>query len=1114
MFDEDEIITKQKQQENTTVIRDRVIEYFCKLWNVEELKMLIDSDVFTKPYCILLLRHFANVKRVELTNQQKLANILYEVLGSKFLRNRIFLGLILIAIEQKSPEKWDHILKQIQNFFPSESIQTPENISSIKKTPKWMSYLAKLLDLPESCAVKEEKLNLPSSEDITPVTRLPPLYDFQYTLSREIKEILDGKINEKHAIIAVPTGGGKTRLMVETIIDWLNEKGFEKGFIFWIAQSEELCEQAVDTFKEIFHDKGKFNKLTIHRFFSNNNALPSPYNRGIIVANISMIFAHIDELDEFASRTSLIVIDEVHRSTSKMYRRFYQKMGIDFRLNRSKKIPENKYNIALIGLSATPFRGNYSDLDDEIEESKETETEKLHRYYHNNIMLPIIPDLELEENNKIPHAIIEVEKETYQNSWIRISGARSYDEDGCIIKYAWIFRDSNNQKIDSRNGETISYRFDESGTYTIGLTVKDDENSEAYSEISIKVLPAVESRKLEIKENMKLIHKNLVGKQILSSVNQRIIKMDDDHEIDFDVDKINLKKNNIDFTDSMLQKIGEHKTRNIKTIEEIQKLLFEGCKSILFFGASKDHAQDMSIILNSMGIDSRYIIGEMESFDRFDAIKKFKDQDIAVLCNYGVLTQGFDAPLIDAVIIARPTMSHLLYNQMVGRGLRGVKNGGTKNCVLVDFEDNILKRTLKEIGIEKDLVWVDFKSMWNSSQETSVDNSESTLNSAYTSTLNYKDYESQLRKKMIECAQCKIITASGYQEIKNKFGFTPNNISKTNLFGIQLWCRQCREQQLKEIEIKKSRSFSHIPTKTFDELMIFINSKMKMQTNYQPIIMIGLLENGPMTKVELARLLAKENNSKNYLVYMDVPVYAFLISENIIIFNIEHDKYEINSELQAKEKFDLSQAFKEKLDTFIISKTKSLKLKTIEYYEKFIGEYGYPPTSRMFEKFDAPVGIDFFIENYESYENFQKHQGIDVFGNTALREKLFDQFFNTVLLSTSSDFGIPSIEEINKSGEFTIEDYCECFGNYDLFLSIVNPIMCKLKTIQPIGIDRVKRDYFDIRRKIGHIPNFDQVRLKSDIGIEYYIKEFGSYEKFKDEITIEESRFLKSIPDY
>lgn len=61
-----------------------------------------------------------------------------------------------------------------------------------------------------------------------------------------------------------------------------------------------------------------------------------------------------------------------------------------------------------------------------------------------------------------------------------------------------------------------------------------------------------------------------------------------------------------------------------------------------------------------------------------------------VLCNYGVLTTGFDAPATSAVLIARPTKSLVLYSQMVGRGIRGPLAGGNSDAEIVTVVDNNL----------------------------------------------------------------------------------------------------------------------------------------------------------------------------------------------------------------------------------------------------------------------------------------------------------------------------------------------------------------------------------------------------------------------------------------
>lgn len=75
------------------------------------------------------------------------------------------------------------------------------------------------------------------------------------------------------------------------------------------------------------------------------------------------------------------------------------------------------------------------------------------------------------------------------------------------------------------------------------------------------------------------------------------------------------------------------------------------------------------------------------------------------LCNFGVLTTGFDAPKTECIAICRPTTSEVLYEQIVGRGLRGPKFGGTKECLVIDFADNILR-------LGPPLAYERFKNFW------------------------------------------------------------------------------------------------------------------------------------------------------------------------------------------------------------------------------------------------------------------------------------------------------------------------------------------------------------------------------------------------------------------
>ena len=69
-------------------------------------------------------------------------------------------------------------------------------------------------------------------------------------------------------------------------------------------------------------------------------------------------------------------------------------------------------------------------------------------------------------------------------------------------------------------------------------------------------------------------------------------------------------------------------------------------------------------------------------------VDRFRRGGLQVLANFRVLTQGFDAPATRAIYVARPTFSPNVYQQMIGRGLRGPLNGGKERCLIVNVRDN------------------------------------------------------------------------------------------------------------------------------------------------------------------------------------------------------------------------------------------------------------------------------------------------------------------------------------------------------------------------------------------------------------------------------------------
>lgn len=147
----------------------------------------------------------------------------------------------------------------------------------------------------------------------------------------------------------------------------------------------------------------------------------------------------------------------------------------------------------------------------------------------------------------------------------------------------------------------------------------------------------------------------------------------------------------IDLPDKILRQLAEDEERNTAILTRLEEML-QRHRRILFFGTTVDHAKVMATVLQARDHRAAVITGKTEDAARKRRIREFRKDtgDPMVLCNYGVLTTGFDAPNTSAALIARPTQSLVLYSQMLGRAIRGPKAGGNEEAEIVTVVDQNL----------------------------------------------------------------------------------------------------------------------------------------------------------------------------------------------------------------------------------------------------------------------------------------------------------------------------------------------------------------------------------------------------------------------------------------
>lgn len=423
----------------------------------------------------------------------------------------------------------------------------------------WARYFAASFGFPLAFAGEIPSPPDPPFEDVEALAPLPELWDYQQRLCKQVLEVLQAPPGRNRGIVSLPTGAGKTRTVVEALVQALVEGRLHRPSILWIAHSEELCEQAFHTFRKVWLYRGRpGNPLRLYRVWGGRD-LPPVGDGGVLIASIQKLYEatrhHDQELDDWASALGAVVIDEAHHAIADSYTTVLEKLGLRSGRRETSSIP-------LIGLTATPYRSA-------------SQTPSLARRFHSNLLVPFPPDVnpveELQRRgilSRLVHEVVETDAD-------------------------------------------------------VSMTEAEVEHLKIFA----------------------------------------------------------------DFSESFIKRLGRDATRNRAILARIASL--DRSWPVLFFACSTEHAHGMAVLLRRHGIRAAAVTSETSRSVRRSIVEDFRKGEIQVLCNYGIFTTGFDAPNVRVVVVARPTTSPVLYEQMIGRGMRGPKNGGTEECLIIDLSDNL-----------------------------------------------------------------------------------------------------------------------------------------------------------------------------------------------------------------------------------------------------------------------------------------------------------------------------------------------------------------------------------------------------------------------------------------
>lgn len=158
------------------------------------------------------------------------------------------------------------------------------------------------------------------------------------------------------------------------------------------------------------------------------------------------------------------------------------------------------------------------------------------------------------------------------------------------------------------------------------------------------------------------------------------------YRIETNIDLSHVRFNGKDYVNADLEKSVRVTSRNELIVNVLKDYFTEGDagkRQGIIFCINKAHTKEMARLLNTAGISAQDYSGDTKHPEK--VMQEFKEHKIRFLCACDMISEGWDYPELGILVMARPTLSKVLYLQQIGRGLR--RTSIKKNVFVIDVVD-------------------------------------------------------------------------------------------------------------------------------------------------------------------------------------------------------------------------------------------------------------------------------------------------------------------------------------------------------------------------------------------------------------------------------------------
>jgi len=314
------------------------------LFSQENLRQYLGQDLVVQ-----LQSEWENVNSP--LTKKRLAEMIVQLNGASLLKKPSFRKDVLMHMGQSE-------IAEIFRLLPASKqvgISTPLEQATVIASLPWKASDAnlKLLDF---FGISSSAFDIRSEDSTVVVThqadkRFFELLDYQFVIKQRVLTELIRPYLLKRMLVHMPTGTGKTKTSMHTLVHYYNFSLKKQGAVIWLAHTVELLQQAYETFSNVWQRLGD-GQINAYKLWGKREiSIPLQGFRGILFCGIQKLQSIRQNqpglFSQIVKDARLIVFDEAHKASASETRQLIEEL---------MTFPTNGEDRSLVGLTATPGR--------------------------------------------------------------------------------------------------------------------------------------------------------------------------------------------------------------------------------------------------------------------------------------------------------------------------------------------------------------------------------------------------------------------------------------------------------------------------------------------------------------------------------------------------------------------------------------------------------------------------------------------------------------------------------------------------------------------------------------------------------------------------------------